>query len=182
MFFLKNFRQEFSIDSKDICLFLPVHGVGISKEANELEINDPYLCQTKDLIEAIKIMLSKNDYHVHVELGFQNHDKHPTQSVVNYINWTIPEATKVASRIANDVWRYILIDGNFGFLIDCKETLVEHEYLKKVIEDTFNQNRKHENIHVKNVKIFNSDSNLAIFLSSIILNAIEGIGDLITLK
>ncbi len=56
-------------------------------------------------------------------------------------------------RIASDVWRYVLIDGNLGFLIDCKETLVEHKHLKEIIINTFEQNKRQENIQVKNVQI-----------------------------
>lgn len=161
-------------EQEDICLFLPVHGIGVHKNEHELEIKDPYLKQTRDSFDLIKTKL--NQYQL--EIGFQNHDYHQIDDIRNLINWTIPDAEKVAERIAHDAWNNVIIDGNLGFLIDNKETLVEHEELKEII---MKHNPKN-NIKVEIAPILNSNDLLANFISDIVLDSMQGKGDLIQLK
>ncbi len=182
-----NIEQHFpGIDSQDLCIFLPVHGVGFPKFENEEEIADPYFKQTQDLIEIIKDDLKSHQYHV--EYGFQNHDYHPPESILNYINWTKPEAKKIAQRIHNDAFRAVLIDGSISFLIDSKETLVDQKVdLVGIIEGQTGNNgiaggNQRRKIRAVFSSSFNADDALAEYLSLLIKDAIQEKGDLVRLN
>lgn len=154
------------VSPNDICIFLPIHGLPLSAERN----GDPYISQTAYIIKKLSERFAKYS----LQYGYQNHEYSFTSL---FIKWTQPRAEDIAKEIAKDSWKNVLINGQISFTIDGAETLGDQAIeLRKIICDTASNKR----VYVE--KMFNTDDEFTTFMKELILDVLQGQGDLISLS
>lgn len=157
---------EFSAD--DVCIFLTMHG-NVMHLAQQ---GDPYLAQVMRVVDALKVRFSNFD----VSIGFHNHDGIPG------VQWSQPSNQKALKDLAQKTCRAVLINGQISFTVDNLETLY-HQIIEgpEVLQTEIRGRRSPEKI-VKVDKIFNDDDDFVALMADIVVEANQGLGDILRLS
>ena len=164
----KSIQQEISenfadVPASDMCIYLPTHGLPMALPEN----GDPAVSQMLSAYEDMKARFSGNL----VAIGFQNHDELGTQ-------WTLPDSDVQAKWLADQAdCPNILINGRISFTVDNIETMYDQNVQQRSVIEEARPGTK-----VVVAKSFNSDADFAKLMSTIAIEALNGKGDIATIK
>ena len=152
---------------EEVCIFLPMHG----NVMHWIERGDPSYDQMLRAVESVT-QAFPNSF---VSYGFQNHDEIP------FTAWTEPNTDAALDVVAQQSCPYVVINGQISYTIDSLETLFDHqigevEYLQEKTEESGG----HKEVVVS--PMFNDDPVFAEYLKKLVLEALQGRGDLESLR
>jgi len=151
------------ISEKDVCLFLPLHGLAVSLPLE----GDPAYSQMLKVVNQMRIQFPKHS----IYYGFQNHDEFPGSK------WTEPNSDMVAHLIGKTKeCKHTLINGRISFTVDNLETLFDQAVAQKEAIQKGNPNGK-----VVVLEMFNSQKSFIELLRDLTVEALRDEGDIIQL-
>lgn len=148
-----------SVEPKDVCIFLPAHGLPQYLPDN----GDPAFGQ---MLRAYEDMKSRFHEHL-VVTGFQNHSELGAK-------WTLPDSEEQAHFLAASAdCPNVLINGRISFTVDNIETLYDEGVSQR---GTILEARPETNVVVQ--KSFDLEPSFVQYIATITTEALEGKGDI----
>ena len=157
-----------NIDTKKLCVFLPMHGL-VNRLVKE---GDPYVPQVLRNVEALKEYYGADRVH----FGFQNHDEIP------FLGWTRPNTDDALTQVVQSGCSGVLINGLVSFTVDSLETLYDHQIDEpnRIADEAKRLGKPAPKVVVQSM--FNADADFVALMGELIIEALGGRGDLENLR